>query len=60
MIEKELIDSRNTDILPLNYKLYEILLSINESAYKEEIIDFNIFIKVQDTLLNIMKKIYIK
>ena len=40
MIEKEIINSRETNDLPIKYKLYEIFLAINESAYNEEIIDY--------------------
>ena len=60
MIEKEIIYSRETNDLPIKYKLYEIFLAINESAYNEEIIDYNTFVKAQDILINWMKKIYIK
>ena len=38
MIEKEIIDNRQTAKLPLKYKMYEILLAINEESYNENII----------------------
>lgn len=60
MIEQEILDNRDTNGLPINYKLYEIFLAINESAYNENIIDYKTFVKAQETLINWMKKIYIK
>lgn len=59
MIEKEIIDNRQTAKLPFKYKMYEILLAINEESYNENIIDYNTFLKAQDLLINWMKKIYI-
>ena len=59
MLEKEIIDNRRTAMLPLKYKMYEILLAINEESYNENIIDYNTFLKAQDLLINWMKKIYI-
>lgn len=59
MIEKEIIDNRQTAKLPLKYKMYEILLAVNEESYNENIIDYNTFLKAQDLLINWMKKIYI-
>lgn len=60
MIEKEIINSRSTGDLPIRYKIYEIFLAINESAYNEKIIDYNTFVGAQNILMNWMKKIYIK
>ena len=59
MLEKEIIDNRRTAMLPLKYKMYEILLAINKESYNENIIDYNTFLKAQDLLINWMKKIYI-
>ena len=59
MREKEIIDNSQTAKLPLKYKMYEILLAINEESYNENIIDYNTFLKAQDLLINWMKKIYI-
>ena len=45
MIEQQILDNRDTSGLPINYKL---------------IIDYKTFVKAQETLINWMKKIYIK
>ena len=47
MIDKEILNSRDTSNLPIKYKIYEIFLAINESAYKEEIIDYNTYVNMQ-------------
>ncbi len=60
MIEKEILSNRETNDLPIQYKIYEIFLAINESAYNEKTIDYNTFVNIQEILINLMKKIYIK